>query len=180
MYRLLVDAVLLAASVVLAVAIVQTDAVGELLLWVGEGFVLASFIAGLFFTSVFTAAPAIVVLGELSVEGNILIVALIGALGSVIGDLLLFTFVRRRVSADATFLLNGPRLHRVARVFRRRHFRRVLPILGALIIASPLPDELGLTLLGISSIKMRSFLLLSYVMNAAGILIIGLIARAAS
>jgi hypothetical protein len=58
-----------------------------------------------------------------------------------------------------------------------RVFRAVMPFLGALIIASPLPDELGLVFLGISKLKTRYFLPLSFVLNFFGILIIGLIAK---
>jgi len=176
--RLFVDSIIVLGSVVVAIAIVNTNAVALLLEATGGSFLTASFIAGLFFTSVFTTAPAIVFLGELAQEGNLLMVALVGALGAVLGDYLLFAFVRDRVSEDAAFLLKGPRFKRVVRVFKRRHFRRVLPILGALIIASPFPDELGLALLGISKMNTRSFFVLSYAMNAGGIIVIGLVARA--
>lgn len=144
---------------------------------VGDGVVFASFVAGLFFTSFFTTPPAIVVLGELAQEGNLFLVAGVGALGAVIGDYILFMFVRDRVAADASELLSGPRLKRFMRIMKRSHFRRVLPVVGALIIASPLPDELGLALLGISKMRTRSFFILSFCMNALGIMLVGLAAR---
>jgi hypothetical protein len=53
----------------------------------------------------------------------------------------------------------------------------VLPVVGAVIIASPLPDELGLALLGFSRIDRRYFFAISYTMNFIGIVLIGLAAR---
>jgi len=40
---------------------------------------------------------------------------------------------------------------------------------GALIIISPLPDELGVSLMGISKLKWYRFLLLSFTLNTLGI-----------
>jgi uncharacterized membrane protein YdjX (TVP38/TMEM64 family) len=45
-------------------------------------------------------------------------------------------------------------------------------VLGAIIIASPLPDEMGVGLMGISKLKTSQFILLSFVLNAIGIFIV--------
>jgi hypothetical protein len=58
------------------------------------------------------------------------------------------------------------------RILKKRRFRRVLPFIGALIIASPFPDEIGLALIGLSTLSRAQFLLLSYVMNTLGVLAI--------
>lgn len=175
--RLLQDALLIAASVWAAWAIVHFNFVHHALAQAGDGVLYASFLAGLFFTSLLTTAPAIAVLGELAQEGNLLLIALVGALGSVVGDFLIFMFVRDRIARDAEFLLRGPRMMRILHIFKHRRFRRVLPWVGALIIASPLPDELGLALLGLSKLSNRYFFVISYTMNLAGIVLVGLVAR---
>lgn len=177
MKRLLYDLLIIVASIIFAIVLVKTHAVPALFSYLGEGMVLASFFAGLFFTSIFTTAPAIAVLGELALRENLLMVSFLGALGAVAGDYVLYLFVRDHVAQDAAFLLSGPRFRRMWRVLKRSHFRRVLPILGGLIIASPLPDELGLALLGVSNIKTRSFFVISFSMNFLGIIAIGLVAR---
>jgi len=171
------DLFIIALSLAAAWAIVHYQLVQTLLAYTGDGIVAASFVAGMFFTSVATTAPALAVLGELSLAGNLALVALVGGLGAVVGDYVLFSFVRDRVSQDATYLLRGPKIQRALHIFKRRHFRRVLPIMGALIIASPLPDELGLALLGLSGISSRYFFAVSYCMNVIGILLVGLAAR---
>lgn len=175
--RLWQDFFIVALSLVAAWAIVHYQLVQTALAYTGDGIVWASLVAGMFFTSVATTAPAVVVLGELSLQGSIFVVALVGGLGAVLGDFILFSFVRDRVSQDAAYLLRGPRVQRALHIFKRPHFRRVLPIAGALIIASPLPDELGLALLGVSHINNRYFFVISYSMNVLGILLTGLAAR---
>src|SRR4029078_3572505 len=100
--------------------------------YLGEGVLLASFVAGMFFTSIATTAPAVVVLGGLSLAVNPLLVALTGGAGAVLGDFVLFSFVRDRIAQDAAYLLRGPSMQRVRLIAKRRYFRRVLPIVGAL------------------------------------------------
>ena len=59
------------------------------------------------------------------------------------------------------------------RIFMRSmHFgfmKWLSPIIGALIIASPLPDEFGITLLGLSKLKIMVLLPIALVMNMLGI-----------
>lgn len=176
--HLLQDLIVVVASLVLAWLIIRYEWVHLVLAQLDGGVLLGSFIAGMFFTSVTTTAPAIVVLGELAQEGNLLLVALLGGLGAVVGDYVIFAFVRDRVSEDIAYVLRRTGSPRIFKVFRRKTFRRFLPFLGGLIIASPFPDELGLALLGLSRMRTSRFLLLAFTFNAAGILLIGLAARA--
>lgn len=176
--HLLQDFLIIVASVVLAWAIVHYELVHRLLAYAGDGLVLSSFFAGMFFTSITTTAPAIAVLSGLALEGNLALVALVGGAGAVIGDYLIFAFVRDRVSDDIAYLLKRTGTPRLFKIFRRKTFRRLLPFIGGFIIASPLPDELGLTLLGLSHLRTSRFILISFTFNATGIFLIGLAARA--
>ncbi|MBX4191934.1 hypothetical protein KW798_00375 [Candidatus Parcubacteria bacterium] len=177
MKRIYLDALILCASILFAVYIVQSDLVHQALRSAGDGVWLASLLGGLFFTSFVSSPVAATVLGELAREGNIIEVTVLGALGAVIGDYILYAFVKHRIAKDAAQLLKGPRGRKILRIFKQRHFRRILPFIGALIIASPLPDELGLALLGVSSVRTRSFFIIAFTMNALGIFLIALIAR---
>jgi hypothetical protein len=58
--------------------------------------IIGAFIAGMFFTSIFTTAPALATLGELGLVHNPVVIAIIGGLGAVIGDMVIFKFVRDR------------------------------------------------------------------------------------
>jgi len=46
------------------------------------------------------------------------------------------------------------------------------------VVASPIPDELGLAMMGLSKMRTSLFVPVSLVMNSAGILLVGLVARA--
>ena len=172
MKKLLIDIVIITASIYLAIYLAHAGAIAHLISLAGSNVLLVSFVAGLFFTSFFTTPPAIATFASLSGHGNMFAIALVGGLGSVLGDSFLFFFVRGRIAKDASALMTGPRLKRVMRVLKKRRFRRILPVIGALIIASPLPDEIGLTLIGVSSLGRGSFFALSYCMNTIGILLI--------
>jgi len=52
---------------------------------------------------------------------------------------------------------------------RSRIYSFFIKIIAYLIIASPLPDELGVALLGTTKQKTKEFLILSYFMNFLGI-----------
>lgn len=175
--HLLQDFLIIAASLFLAWAIVHYEVVQGVVALLGGNFVLASFVAGMFFTSITTTAPAIVALAELALLGNVGVVAVVGGMGAVVGDYLIFAFVRDRVSEDIAYLLKSTGTPRIFKIFRRKTFRRLLPFIGGLIIASPLPDELGLTLLGLAHMRTKSFVLLSFAFNTTGILLIALAAR---
>ncbi len=176
MKKLFIDIGIITLSICAAVYLVRSGTIEAWFGLLGDNIVLESFVSGIFFTSVFTTAIAIAMFGSLANEGNIFLIAAIGGLGAVVGDFVLFWFVRHRVAKDASALMKGPRWRRALRVLRQRRFRRILPVIGALIIASPFPDEIGLALIGVSAISPKGFFLLSYSMNTLGIFIILLIA----
>lgn len=175
---LLQDTVVIIASLGAAWYLVETGVLYQFLASVQGLEFVGSFIAGLFFTSVFTTAPAIVALGEIARFNELLPVALLGALGAVLGDIVIFRFVRDRFSAHVLELLRHRGTgRRVGALFRLKLFRWLSFFVGGLIIASPLPDELGIGLLGFSRTKLAWFIPLSFAFNFIGIFLIGLVAR---
>ena len=96
-----------------------------------------------------------------------------GAIGSVIGDLIIFRFVRDRISDDFIALFQQVKIKRLVHILHLEIFRFLTPFIGALLVASPLPDEIGLAMMGISKIKTRYFIPISYFLNFIGILLIG-------
>ena len=102
---LLHDVLVIVMSVSVAAILVQTEVLANILASTQGLEFLGSFIAGLFFTSVFTTAPTIVTLGEIAEVNSILLVALFGAVGAVIGDLVIFRFVRDRFAEHVLELL---------------------------------------------------------------------------
>lgn len=176
--HILQDIALIVLSVLVAIMLVKTDTLSRILVSVQSVAYLGSFLSGMFFTSVFTTAPAIVTLGELAQMNTLLWVALFGALGAVIGDLIIFRFVRDRFSQDMVDLAEHTKgTRRLKALFKMRFFRWMTLLAGGLIIASPLPDELGVGLLGAAHMKSRYFILFSLLFNFIGIMAIGMVAR---
>ncbi len=174
------DFFILLASIAVAWAIVHFNVVDTLLAQTGNYVLLTGFIAGMFFTSVMTTAPAMAVLGVLSFHINPLLLAVVGGAGAVIGDYFIFMFVRDRVSDDLAYLLKRTGTPRFFKIFHRKTFKRLLPFIGGLIIASPLPYELGLARLGLAHMRTSRFFLLSYTFNTTGIFLVGLAAHSLS
>lgn len=178
-HNLIQDAALVFLSILIAVILVKSGIIGQAIVSLHEFALLGSFIVGMFFTSIFTTAPAIAALGEMAILHSPVIVALLGALGAVVGDLIIFKFVRDRFSND---LMNAITLRRpnerLEKLVHMKFFRWFMFFIGGLIIASPLPDELGISMLGFSKMKLTQFIPISFTFNFIGILIIGYAARA--
>ena len=175
--KLLRDFLFTILSIGVAVFLIKSGLVHEFifsldgLLWLGIIF------AGLFFTSIFTTAPAIALLGSFAQTTPLLILAILGGLGAMIGDLIIFTFVRGKVSKGFDNLLKSPQGLRFSVIFKHEIFRFFLPFFGAIVIASPLPDEVGVAMLGISKMSKKRFLILSFTLNSVGIFIVSWLAK---
>ncbi|MBI2626697.1 MAG: hypothetical protein HYW77_00425 [Parcubacteria group bacterium] len=175
--NLMRDLALIILSVFIAIILAKTGVLKDLITSTQEMRFIGSFIAGIFFVSVFTAAPATVALGEIAQSSSAITVAIFGGLGALIGDLIIFRFVKDKVSEHFDYLIKVSKSERLFSIFKLKLFRWIIPFVGALIIASPLPDEIGVSMLGLSKMKNSYFVLLSFILNSAGILIIGLIAK---
>ena len=171
------DLALVILSIFVAIILAKTGALQDLITSTQEVRFIGSFIAGIFFVSVFTAAPATVAFGEIAQSNSVITVAILGGLGALIGDLIIFRFVKDRVSDHFYYLMRVSKSERLFSIFKLKLFRWIVPFVGALIIASPLPDEIGVAMLGLSKMKNSYFILLSFLLNSARILIIGLIAK---
>ena len=133
---------------------------------------LGVFLVGIIFPSSFTVVPATAALLLLTRDLHYFFVAVAAGVGSVIGDYLIFRFIRNGLTEDLTHLFSGFGGSRIARIFHSKYFGVLTPIVGALIIASPLPDELGIGLLGASRLSDKKFILLSLVLNIGGLVIL--------
>jgi len=170
------DLSLILTSVVVSILLIKLGLVEYSLALSANAGIVGSFVAGLFFTSLFTTVPAIAVLGEIATTQSLFLTAFVGAIGAVMGDLVLFTFLKGHVSNNIDELLKEKHIRRFTSVFRLPLFKWVTPFIGALVIASPLPDELGLTLMGVSRLSPAALIPISFVMNFIGIMLIGLVA----
>ncbi|KND50952.1 MAG: hypothetical protein AB202_00910 [Parcubacteria bacterium C7867-007] len=163
------DVVIIIFSILLALLLVEVG-VFERFLSFAQGLdLVAAFIAGIFFTSTFTIAPATIAFVEIGTTANMIPVSIAGALGAVCGDMIIFLFIRDTIMEDLKTVLRKRNYHKIIAFTHGGIMRWLSPVIGALIIASPLPDEFGLTIMGMS--KMRSIYLIpiAFVMNFLGI-----------
>lgn len=133
---------------------------------------VSEIIAGVLYTSFLTSPISVAMLIVLAQENNPVITALLAGLGAVIGDFIIVKLFREKVSSSLTAFVKHLPMQTINWFFNRFRLGFLLPLLGAIIIASPLPDELGLMMLGVSKLKYREIALLSYILNTAGILLI--------
>ncbi len=172
------DLGVIAFSIVVAVFLIKTGIIETVLNQTQGVWFLGSFIAGAFFTSMFTVAPATVALGVIAqASPSLFIFAILGGLGALCGDLIIFRFVRDRLATDIMQMLNLSKRGRIRSFMRLKLFTWLTFSIGALVIASPLPDELGLAMMGVSKTKTSLFVPVSFVFNSIGIFVIGFIAK---
>ncbi|MFZ2832043.1 MAG: hypothetical protein WAZ40_02730 [Minisyncoccia bacterium] len=163
---------LLICSLVALFVISDTEIAHTLIKHIGRFGYLGAGITGVFFVSTFTVAPASLVLFHLAQEYNPLIVALCSGAGAVLGDLIIFHFLKDGVFTELEPLFEKIRGSSLNIMVRTRYFVWLNPVVGALIIASPLPDEIGIAMMGLTKIKIWQFALLTFVLNSLGIFLI--------
>jgi len=129
-------------------------------------------LAGILFVSTFTVAIGIVILLVLAETLSPLELGIIAGLGAVVGDFIIFRFIKDNLLEEVTPIYNHLGGNHISHVLHTKYFSWTLPVLGALIIASPLPDEVGVSLMGISKMKTYQFLVLSFILNAIGIFLV--------
>lgn len=139
---------------------------------VGSFGYLSAVIVGMLFVSTFTVAPAAVVLFNLAAQYHPLALALLAGAGAMVGDYLMLRFVKDRVYDELQPLFMRLGGSHLAALAKTPFFAWLMPVFGAIVIASPLPDELGISILGLTRIQTWRFLVLSFVLNAGGILLI--------
>src|SRR3990167_3861327 len=144
----------------------------SLLLKLKELKYLGAFLGGILFVSTFTFGIGTIILTALTDSFSIISIAFFAGLGAMFGDFLIFRFVKDRLVEEIRPLYQKFGNSQLRKIFYSHLFAWMLPILGAIIIASPLPDELGVSLMGITNIKASKFILISFILNTVGIFLI--------
>lgn len=171
------DLLLIVFSIGLAVILAKTGLINKVLVLNKSLGFLGSFLVGILWDSAFTVAPATVALVEIAHSGSPWLVALFGGLGALVGDLLLFRFVKDGLAEDIIYLTKKFHKAKLLAIFHSKVFQILTPALGAILIATPLPDELGVTLLGLSKIRTLFFVPVSFVFNFLGIIALEVLAK---
>ncbi len=171
------EAWVVVASIALAVWLMKSGSIAMVVAHTSQFGLVGSFIVGLFFTSILTTAPAIVAIFESAAYVPAWELAVIGGIGAVCGDLLVFRFVKSRLVEYILRVTLHPKVRRLGARIASGPLWWLGPLGGAVIMASPLPDELGLLMMGLSHIRLIQFIPIAFAANAAGIFLMALAAQ---
>jgi hypothetical protein len=168
---------LILLSCLFAALLAGNDSFNHFIRGLGTMEYIGAFVAGILFVSSFTVPISAVLISLLAQDINPLALGLIGGVGATIGDLLIFRYVRNNLSDELASLLSRQDRSHLKTLIRSPYIAWILPLLGGLIIASPLPDELGVSLLSLANISETKLMAISYLSNSLGILAIASIAK---
>ena len=134
------------------------------------------FIAGIFYAYGFTATPATAVLLILAKSSGLLISGLIGGLGALVSDVIIFLLVKQ------TFMLEIERLKgekairlmiRIGNDVFKTTYKYLLPVVAGFLIASPLPTEIGVSMLASRrSLTIKKFIPVALGLHTLGIFLV--------
>jgi len=130
---------------------------------------LGGFLGGFLFSSTFTASIGLLLLLALAPHLNLFGLVSAATLGAVLTDIIVFFMVRKKIGQHIS-----PGLRKL---IHSRYFSWTLPLIGAFIFISPLPNELGVSLFSIAHAPPEEFALVSLLSHT---LIIFLVISAAS
>ncbi len=171
-FALVRDLVMVSIGVLIAFFLSKLGIIDYVVSLFHDYYIIAAFFAGMFFTSIFTLAPASITLVHVAQGHPIGSVVFWGGLGAMCGDLLLFFFVKDRFAEDVKKVFKPATVKYFLRSLHFGFMKWLSPIIGALIIASPLPDEFGITLLGMSKVRIAVLMPIAFTMNMVGIYIL--------
>src|SRR3989338_2127353 len=167
---------LLILSVLIAYAIFKFTNISESISRLGNYRYLGAFISGILYSFGFSAAFAVAFFTTIT-GLNIFIASVLGGLGALLTDMTIFTIIKssfmdefNRIRKTKPFLL----IERLMEKDLNSRTRRVLLycIVG-FVIGSPLPAEIGVTMLsGLTNIKPKAMVIVSIIFNTLGIFVI--------
>ena len=137
---------------------------------------LGIFLAGTLFSFGFTTPISMGFLINVEVE-SIILAALLGGFGAMLADLTIFKVIRFSFMDEIKKLEKTKAIKRIEEIVENNRYIRIkhylLYVFSGLIIASPLPDEIGVSILaGLTHIKPFKLALISFCCNTLGIFII--------
>lgn len=174
---------LLAVSILVAILLSYFNVFDQAFGKLGDFGYLGAFIAGILFPITFTSPIAAFAFFYLGEHYNLLWVTGLGALGAVIGDLIIFTFVKDGTLKEIEEIRERHRVahpiyghrerHReLMKLFRSKPFHALALFIGGLLVLLPGPDEFGIAIFASYKFDMRKFVPISFILNTGSILLV--------
>ncbi|MDD5193014.1 MAG: hypothetical protein PHF67_00340 [Candidatus Nanoarchaeia archaeon] len=170
---------LLIILIIIAYYMFRNPAVNGLVSHLNNWSYLGVFLAGMLFSFGFTTPFAIGFFIILNPQNPIL-TGLLGGFGALISDLFIFKFIRFSFKDEFKRLEKTRLIKKISSLIEISLGHKIsvyfIYVFAGVIIASPLPDEIGVLMLaGVTKIKPFVFSALSFIFNSLGIMIMLLI-----
>ncbi|MBS3083383.1 hypothetical protein J4423_01115 [Candidatus Pacearchaeota archaeon] len=167
---------LLTATIVLSYLIFRNPSISSYFSHLGNLGYFGVFIGGILFAFGFTAPFSVGLFISLA-PSNIWIAGIVGGFGALISDLLIFKFIKISFEDEFKRLRKTRTIKGMGYLIQRSVGERIkvylMYVFAGILIASPLPDEIGVVMLaGLTKINFKVLAILSFILNTLGILII--------
>lgn len=163
-------------SVTLAIILYWLGLIDRAVLALGPLGYAGAFLAGMFFSTSFGGAAGALFLLDLGGVLNPYLVAVLGGLGAMLADLLIYEIVKDGLLQEIKLILTNfiplEKREIMERMSRKRFFIWGMPFLASFFIASPLPDEIGVSLFSLINFKPKYLSVITFLLNTIGIFII--------
>lgn len=135
-----------------------------------------TFLSGFFYAYGFTSAPATAILLSIAKYQNIIIASLIGGLGALISDIIIFMLIKNTFNYEVKALSKTKLVKFIdneENLLFGSFKKYISATFAGFIIASPFPSELGIGLMAsLKEISFRKFTIIAYILHSLGIFII--------
>ena len=137
---------------------------------------LTAFIGGLLIAFGFSAPFGVGFLISSS-PTSILLGTLIAAIGATISDLLIFKFIKISFMNEFKELEKTKTIQKIEKIIKKNKFilikHYLLYVFAGILIATPLPDEVGVSMLaGLTTIKPKKLAIISFILHSIAIFLI--------
>ncbi len=162
--------------IILSFYIFSQPFIPEIINLLGNFSYIGIFIAGVLMSLGFSTPLGIGLLINIAPQ-NILFGALLGGLGAVIADLLIFKTIKWSFMNEFKELEKTKGIRHIEQIVKKnkhvliRHY--LLYIFAGLVFATPLPDEIGISMLaGLTTIKPMKLLMISFFVHSTAIFLL--------
>jgi uncharacterized membrane protein YwaF len=135
-----------------------------------------TFLAGVLYPYSFTSVAATAILLIIAKTQNVLYAGLVASFGALLSDLAIFFFVKRSFGDEVQRLSKEPAIQRLSNWIRPSVRMPLVVALASILIASPLPTEIGIMLMAsVKKMSTKKFAVIVYVLHVSAIYVILLI-----
>jgi hypothetical protein len=166
----------LAATILLSYFIFSMTEVKEIVFSLQPLSYINDFVAGVLFSFGFTTSFSVGYFVSF-VPANIFLATIIAGIGSTVGDMLIFRVIKFSFIDEFKELEKKKVIRKIEKIVKNnkhvliRHY--LIYIFAGIILATPLPDEIGISMLaGLTTIKPVKLAIISFILHSAAIFLL--------